>query len=417
MRDHEHRGAIREEVHARPVVMVPEPARLRRLVFLPGPGDPGVGAIQAMLASWCGRMGLDVPEPHVRQHSFARRGTEGCSVTFEFHNEFVTLTWSSSPGEAEAFPKDIGLELVADLPLVAAVVIDLLAEAALPAAALSHFNPASLCHVGIEGGAAQIATDLVEDGDGFVRFFLAGRNLTPLRRSIIARRLLEVETYSKLTLLGLPPVRAAGGELTALEAEISQILARLPEIDEVGEAQDAIKGLNGLAQRVAVVNDRLNYRVAASQAYGQIVSDRLRVLHDEATGNGSNISAYVDNRVGPALRTLAATEKRLLNAGRRIERAAMMLNARNGLELEMQNSTILKTISRTARSQYRLQRTVEGLSVIAITYYLVGILGYALSGPIHALGWDKEWVMAAVTPLALVAVFVASRFLWRGHKE
>lgn len=417
MRDHEHRGAIRDEVHARPIVIVPETCRLRRLVFLPGPDDAGVGETLAALKNWCAQKGLPVPEPHIRQHTVPRAGAKGFTATFEFHNEFVTLTWTSPSGDTGTAPEDIGLELVSGLPLVSAVLIDVLAEDGLPAAALSQFNTASLCHVGIESGDAQIATDLVEDADGFVHFFLAGKALSGMRRSIIARRLLEIETYSKLTLLGLPPVRDAGGELKALETEISKALSRLPEIDDVGEAQDAIKALNGLAQRVAVINDRLNYRIAASQAYGQIVSDRLKMLHDQPTGKGSNISAYIDNRVGPALRTLTATEKRLLNAGRRIERAAMMLNARNGLELEMQNSTILKTISRTARSQFRLQQTVEGLSVIAITYYLVGILGYTLSGPIHALHWDKEWVMAAVTPVALIAVFIASRFLWRGHKD
>lgn len=416
MRDHRHRDAIRDEVHARPIVLLPDACRLRRLVFLPETGRERVQDTFSALKQWCAAADLPVPEAHARQHTFGR-GVVGHRVTFEFHNEFVTLTWTAPPGDTTAFPDDVGRDLVADLPLVAAVLVDILADSALPAAALSRFNAASLCHVGIEGGEAQLATDLVEDEDGYVRFFLAGKSMTTLRRSIIARRLLEIETYSKLTLLGLPPVRDAGGELDALEAEISGALSHLPEIDELREAQDAMKSLNGLAQRVAVINDRLNYRIAASQAYGQIVSDRLKVLHDQPTGRGSNISAYIDNRVGPALRTLAATEKRLLNAGRRIERAAMMLNARNGLELEMQNATILKTIARTARSQFRLQQTVEGLSVIAITYYLVGILGYALSGPIHALHWDKEWVMAAVTPAAFLAVFVASRFLWRGHKE
>ena len=86
------------------------------------------------------------------------------------------------------------------------------------------------------------------------------------------------------------------------------------------------------------------------------------MLGDQGIGTGSNLSVYLENRVSPALRTLAATEKRLQSATRRIERAAMMLNARNGLDLEIQNSEILGTISKTARSQFRLQQTVEGLS-------------------------------------------------------
>ena len=217
-----------------------------------------------------------MPESHTRQHSFTRTGDERFSVTFEFHNEFVTLTWSSVSGEIPVVPDDIGLEVVDGLSLLTAIAIDVIDEAEVPACVLEEFNPASLCHVGIEGGKAEIATDLVEDADGFVHIDLAAAALSPLRRSIMARRLLEIETYSKLALIGLPPVRAVAGELLALESEVSHMLSRLPEIDGVGEADAAIAELSSLAQRVAVINDRLNYRVAASQAYGEIVSDRLK---------------------------------------------------------------------------------------------------------------------------------------------
>ncbi len=417
LNDHPHRAAIREEVHARPVVMVPPDCQVRRLVFLPERDEARVSEVLAALTAWCAEKSLPVPESHTRQHSFTRTGDTRFTVTFEFHNEFVTLTWSAVSGEIPVVPDDIGLEIVDGFSLLTAIAIDVIDETEVPPCVLEEFNPASLCHVGIEAGTAEIATDLVEDGDGFVHIDLAAAALSPLRRSILARRLLEIETYSKLALIGLPPVRAVAGELTALESEVSNMLNRLPEIDGVSEADAAIAELSSLAQRVAVINDRLNYRVAASQAYGEIVSDRLKNLGDQGTGTGSNLSVYLENRVGPALRTLAATEKRLQSATRRIERAAMMLNARNGLDLEIQNSEILGTISKTARSQFRLQQTVEGLSVIAITYYLVGILGYAFAGPIHAMHWDKEWVMAALTPAAFIAVFVASRFLWRGHKS
>ena len=90
----------------------------------------------------------------------------------------------------------------------------------------------------------------------------------------------------------------------------------------------------------------------------------------------------------------------------------MMLNARNGLELEFQNREILQTISKTSESQYRLQQTVEGLSIIAITYYLVGILAYTLTGPIYAMHWSKEWTLSVITPLAFLLVWVLSRKFW-----
>ncbi len=418
MRDHPNRSAVRNEVHARPVVLVPSACRLRRLVFLPEHDAPKVSDILATLGAWCAERGLPTPEAHTRQHTIARQDHGEFTVTFEFHNEFVTVTWSSAPGDTETMPEDIGLEIVADLPLISASLIDVLDIGTVPAEALEIRSLPSLCHVRIESGRADIATDLVEDADGFVHFEFAAKALTQLRRSIVARRLFEIETYSRLALLGLPPARAVGPDLNAIENEVSELLNSLPGIDDVAEARTAITALNALAQQVMVLNDRLNYRIAASQAYGEIVSDRLRTLSDQATEAGSNLSVYLENRVGPALRTLAATEKRLQSATRRIERAAMMLNARNGLELEIQNREILGTISRTGRSQFRLQQTVEGLSVIAITYYLVAVLGYALAGPVQeTLNWDKEWLMAVLTPIAFVAVVVASRFLWRGHSK
>ncbi len=417
LRDHPHRLAIRDEVHARPVVLVPNACRLRRLVFLPEDGRT-VGAILETLRNWCAARGLASPGPETRQYSFLRgTGADGFTVTFGFHNEFTSLTWSSPPGDTVVTPTDIGLEIVADLALVSATIIDIREESALTADILDACDTASLCHVSIESGKAEIATDLVEDEDGFVHYEFAAGALTPLRRSILARRLFEVESYSKLALLGLPEVRAAGAELGALETEISAVIGALPTIEGVEASGAAIAALNNLSLRVAVLTDSLSYRMAASQAYGQIVADRLDTLQDFTTGTGANLSVYVENRVGPALRTLKATEKRLQGAAQKIERAALMINARNGLELGIQNSAILGTISKTARSQFLLQQTVEGLSIIAITYYLIAVLGYALAGPIHLMHWDKEWVMGALTPVALIVVWIGSRLLWRKHQD
>lgn len=413
MHDHADRQAILEEVHARPVVVVPKQCRLWRIAFLPDTANASIAPVLARLQAWCANHGHPVPPDHTRQHTFAPTGAGGGHlVTWEFHNEFVTVTWSADRGNTDPHPGNIGLELVDDIARVAAARIDITTDLALPERMTSTFNPSSLCHVTVEGGAAAIATDFIDDSDSYVRFEFAAGNLTELRRSILARRLLEIECYSKLALLGLPPVRAAAPELGDLEAAISDCIRQLPEISGLAPARAAIDRLNQLSLRTAALADRLSYRIAASRAYGQIVTDRLRALDDRSTGVGSNISVYLENRIVPAVRTLVAFDKRLTAAAERIERTAMMLNARNGLELEMQNGEILSTILKTARSQFRLQQTVEGLSVIAITYYLIGILGYALAAPLHALEWNKDWMMSALTPIALILVWWGSRRLW-----
>ncbi len=43
------------------------------------------------------------------------------------------------------------------------------------------------------------------------------------------------------------------------------------------------------------------------------------------------------------------------------------------MALEAQNQTLLASMDRRARLQLRLQQTVEGLSVAAICYYVVGL--------------------------------------------
>lgn len=411
---HPYRQDILAEMHARPVVLIPTTCRLRRLVFIPRPNGPGLGQVFERLQNWCTEKNLPAPDEKMRQHSY-EAGDYG--VTWEQHTEFVTLTWSAGLQDKNPAPEGIGLTIVDGLDLVCAARIDIIDNKTIPQRLLPGFNLPSLRHVFVEDGKGQVMTDFVEDKDGFVRFEFAAGSLSDLRRAIVARRLLEMESYSKMALLGLPLVRDAGGELTALEHAIAALIRKLPGIVDLEAAREAMDELNLLSLQVAALSERLNYRIAASQAYGSIVEQRLENLHEQPAVNGSSLNSFVLNRVGPAIRTMVATEKRLLTAADKIERTVLMLNTRNGLELEIQNSEILNNISQTAKSQFRLQKTVEGLSAIAITYYLLGIIGYALTGPLYALHWSKEWTLSLLAPLVFLLVYLASRRFWRKPGE
>lgn len=61
------------------------------------------------------------------------------------------------------------------------------------------------------------------------------------------------------------------------------------------------------------------------------------------------------------------------------------------------------------QSQFQLQRTVEGLSIIAISYYLIGIQNYALWGPPEQLHWNKAAVVSILAPLVVVGVLLMMR--------
>lgn len=410
--DHPYRAAIMAEVHARPVDIVPDTCRLRRLVVVMPAEAGAMPRAFRRFEAFCAEAGVAAPGPTTRQHSFTAAGRH---VTWEFHTEFVTVTWRGDLADRESWPDNIGLVALADGLLIGAMRIDVIADATVPERLVPGFNLASLCLADIEGGKAQVATDFIPDADRFTRFELAAGGLTVLRRSIIVRRLLEVETYRTMALLGLPLARAAAPELRTIELELTELLEGLSAATTPPAVQAALTALHALSVRSGQLAERLGYRFAAGHAYGDILRMRLAGLRESSTTRGSTLTHYIGNRVDPGLATCAAMEKRLAVLSDKIERAIGLLNVRIGVDMQVQNAAVLDTIARTARSQFLLQRTVEGLSTIAISYYLLGIIIYALAGPIAELHWDKTMALSIAAPFVVLAVWLMARAVRRAH--
>jgi uncharacterized membrane-anchored protein len=404
--DHPHRTAVQGEVHARPVSFVAPPARIRRVALLLPHEPHAVGGAHRRFVAWCEQAHLAPPAQGARQHVFevARR-----RVTWELHTEFVTLTWSSAADDAENWPLGIGLEAFEAERLIAAARIDLTGESDVSTEVLSGFQPASLCAAHIESGRAAVATDFVADTDGFTRFQLAAGNLGQLRLAIVVRRLLEIETYRTLALLGLPLARSVAPELTVAEGKLGALVAALGDAATTEQAQHSLAALHALSVTAGDLVERTSYRFAASRAYGEILSMRLRNLGEHPLDAASTLERYLRNRVDPALATCVAVEKRQSALNEKIERATELLNTRISLDIQAQNRTVLATIAETARSQYRLQKTVEGLSTIAISYYLLAILSYVLAGVAELAHLDKTLVIAVAAPFVLAAVYMLIR--------
>ena len=407
------RQQILEEVHARPVEMVPARSRVRRLVFVVRPETGDVGATLANFCDWCDGAGLARPgNKDVRQHSFAAGARQ---VTWEFHTEFVTVTWTAPPDDADSAPEGIGLESIDGPQLLGAMRIDLVEDARLADALMPGFNPQSLCVIGVEDGAGQLATDFVPDAERFTRFEFAAGGLQPLRRAILVRRILEIETYRTMTLIGLPLARQHASGLSAMETELTDKVNSLAEATETGRAQTALEALHGLMVRAGRLSEQLTYRFAACQAYGDILQARLGAIGERPTPLGSSLSRYIRNRVDPARGTYTAMEKRLDVLFAKIERAVELLNVRIGLDVQIQNKQVLQTIAETGHSQFLLQRTVEGLSTIAISYYTIGILGYVLATPLEMLAIDKTLVLSIAAPFVLLGVWLMVRAVRKRH--
>ena len=411
--DYPFRQQILEEVHARPVEQVPAPSRVRRLVFVVPPETGGVAASLARLCDWCDRSALARPRnKDARQYSFTIGARQ---VTWEFHTEFVTVTWSAPPDDTDSLPEGIGLESIDGPQLLGAMRIDLIEDARLPERLLPGFNAQSLCVIGVEDGAGQLATDFVPDAERFTRFEFAAGGLPPLRRAILVRRILEIETYRTMALIGLPLARQHATELGSLETDLTEKVNSLTEATETARAQAALEALHGLMVRAGRLSEQLTYRFAACQAYGGILQARLGAIGERPLPLGSSLSRYILNRVDPALRTYAAMEKRLDVLFAKIERAVELLNVRIGLDVQIQNKEVLQTIAKTGQSQFLLQRTVEGLSTIAISYYTIGILGYVVATPLEMLAIDKTLVLSVAAPFVLLGVWLLVRAVRKRH--
>ncbi len=410
--DHPSRPAVLAEVHARPVELVPAPARLRRVALLLPRQPDAVANSHQHFAQWCRGAGIAAPAGEARQFVFDR---DNRRVTWELHTEFVTLTWMTDLSDYENWPLGIGLEAFDTETMIAAMRIDLIESAVLPDRIIAGFQLPSLCASSIEDGQAQLATDLVTDADGFTRFEMAAGGLTALKRGIAVRRLLEIETYRTMALLGLPLAREVSPRLNALEAELELLVEEMAGAASTEAAQHSLAALHSLSVRAGQLVERTSYRFAASHAYGSILNRRLSRLGERSLGPGSTLERYLGNRIEPALSTCQAVEKRQRSLAEKIERATELLNTRIGLDIQTQNKAVLSSISETAQSQFRLQRTVEGLSVIAIAYYLIGILSYLLTGVSEVASFPKPLVIALAVPVVIVGVWMFLRRVQRSH--
>jgi uncharacterized membrane-anchored protein len=90
-------------------------------------------------------------------------------------------------------------------------------------------------------------------------------------------------------------------------------------------------------------------------------------------------------------------------------RAGQLLRTRVDVERSAQNQALLESMDKRAALQLRLQRTVEGLSVVAISYYAVSLAGY-LGYPLAALvGVSKTMLSALITLPVVALVWMAVR--------
>lgn len=261
--------------------------------------------------------------------------------------------------------------------------------------------------VKVKSGPAVVASDFRSDEQGFVRILVCNDGLSPGRLGALVQRVLEIETYRTLALLGLPAA-------LALAPSVDRIGRRLVEVLEEMQGAEGLKLNNHLLDELTELASSLErgaagslFRFGAGRAYNEIVQSRLAVIEGGEVGGYPTWSSFLARRMAPAMRTCATMEDRQANLSIKLARAADLLRTRVDVELEEQNSNLLRSMNERTRLQLRLQSTVEGLSVAAIGYYVVSLFGYVAKGAHdYGLHVDPSLATAAFVPVAVGVIWI-----------
>lgn len=224
----------------------------------------------------------------------------------------------------------------------------------------------------------------------------------------MVQRILEIETYRLLALLALPLAREAGPQITNVAESLAAITDRMARTGQLTDEHAALNELTGLAARLERLASRNTYRFSASAAYYDLVEKRVAALREERIPGMQTIGEFMDRRMAPAMRTCQTMAQRQERLADRVARATGLLRTRVELAMEAQNRNLLRSMNRRARLQLRLQETVEGLSVAAISYYVVGLVAYAAKA-VSAGGvrMPVELVTGMAIPVVVLLVWLA----------
>jgi uncharacterized membrane-anchored protein len=410
--DHPERFLLANEVHARPPEALETPSRASYVAVIFD--QQGREAELEHVASLCERFHVAPPGSN-STHFTARLG--GLRFKWERHGEFSSYTFFVAGLGARLFTETAAGALppgwLAAIPGRTVVA----AHAELARCGDTPPEPAGLA--GYFGGNVAIGAALGQDAgyaftdfrihdDGCARFLLLDRAMSPRQAGRLMQRLFEIEAYRMMALLALPIARRQAPRVLAIEralASLTDDMARDGDRDE--------KLLGELSRLAAEVESGLaasTFRFGAARAYNDLVSTRIAELREARLEGFQTVEEFMQRRLAPAMATCTSVSRRLRDLSERVARASALLSTRVDIARERQNQSLLASMDRRARLQLRLQQTVEGLSVAAITYYVIGIVGY-FAKALKAAGMrvDPDVAVGAAIPLVVGLVAWALR--------
>ncbi|WP_060512510.1 DUF3422 domain-containing protein [Pseudomonas sp. NBRC 111124] len=397
---HPQRTALHNELHARPSLYFDGPAHVFHLALLGGDA-----ACAALLQRCC-------PEAIDIEAAQGITRLDGHPFKWERHTEFFTVTLvvpcSATDTEWQALPPVLAEAIAPQAAqVINAMQVLVRDEQGLD---LPHYGFKDPCGSCVGGGDAVVWSDFRLTADGTNRFLFINHRLNAYRQGRMIRRLLEIETYRMMASLTLTTAKALSQELDAFD----KTLVQLSERSAGGDGHDSkalLEAIAHLSRQVVSRTVKTRHRFGATQAYAQLVFERLGELRESHVGDCQRLGVFIERRFKPTVRYCAATEQRLEQLAKNVANLGDLLQARVQVEMEEQNAGILRSLNARADAQVKIQRAVEGLSIIAITYYLLNLFKL-LYGGLNVLGLEltaRDALMGMAPPVMLVLLVILLR--------
>lgn len=404
--NHPQRYALANELHARPFPKMRAPCSVAYLAFKqPNAAYRDPAKDREHLVALLEHYGSPLPAEDV-SHYYGKLGR--VRVKWERHAEFVTYTLYSDQIQNQPFRGDLfnifPSEWISSAPgkvLTSCIVrIEPITDVDEGTDILDEkidgwFVEESLAVSRVVDDNAIVCGDFRIDPAGHVRFaILAREDMSARRLGRIAQRLLEIETYKSMAMLTLPEARRIASRVGELDTELAELVQSMSE--HQGSASDTLDRLLRMAAEIELLVSRSALRFSAREAYEAIVNQRIEVLREISLEGRQRFSEFMLRRFDPAMRTCRSAELRLTDLSGRAARASNLLRTRVDVDNASQNQEVLESMNKRSELQLRLQETVEGLSVVAISYYAVNLLTYLLTPLAIMANVDKKWLIAAL---------------------
>lgn len=416
IQDHPMRYKLANELHARPFPSFSAPGTVAYLAIKQPQHAVSRDREQERLdlIALLDRFGTPHPQPGAT-HFFGDLGRH--KLKWEQHTEFVTYTlFSNELSERafdatvfEAFPKDWLAQLEGVCITSASIRIERRsADEDIAQHLRDWFVPESLAVSYVLDNAAIVAADFRIDELGHHRIAMFVDPSTGERRiGRIIQRLCEIETYKTMSMLGFSRARSMQARMSEIDAQLSDLMVKMSNADI--PAEGTLNSFLHVSAELENMSAQSAFRFGATWAYQAILNQRIEVLREERFMGRQTFYEFMMRRYDPAMRTVKSTETRLSAMADRAMRAGELLRTKVDVERSAQNQAVLKSMDQRADLQLRLQKTVEGLSVVAISYYAVSLVGYVIYPLADMFQVTKGMLTAAITLPVVLAVWYLVR--------